>query len=79
MKAVEIFLEAKKNKNNGMCSSSSANGLKTHTRTSGGTTVTGNKSVTKMKSLKKRIIQAHDSDSEADEYWVTYMNCRGWI
>lgn len=35
-------------------------------------------SVTKMKSLSKKFMQKHDSNSNVNENWVTFINSRGW-
>lgn len=32
----------------------------------------------KKKSLNKRLVQTHDSDSDANEYWVTFIELGGW-
>lgn len=49
-----------------------------HDEPSVGAFMTGKKYVTKMKSLKKSYVKKHDSNSDADEDWLTFMNSRGW-
>lgn len=43
-----------------------------------GAFVSGKKYVTKMKSLKKILVQTHDSYSYANEHWVTFIESGGW-
>ena len=43
-----------------------------------GTSVTRKKYVTKMKSLKRKHVQSNDSDSNADEDWVSRLSSRSW-
>lgn len=50
----------------------------THAGPSVGVSVTRKKFVTEMKSLKKRHVQKQDSDSDADENWVNFIESGGW-
>lgn len=43
-----------------------------------GASMTWKKSLTKMKSLNKRLVQTHDSNSNVDEDWVTLIESDGW-
>lgn len=40
--------------------------------------VTGKKYVIKMKYLKNKLVQTHDSDSDVDGDWVTLIKSGGW-
>lgn len=77
-KFIDRFIEAGRNKNKGVGSISSANGVERCVGSSGGAYMTGKKCLTKMKSLNKRLVQVHESALEAYEDWVTFMNSRGW-
>lgn len=71
-KAIDIFPQAEKNKTKGVCSTSSTNVVDTHGGPSVGTSVTRKTFVTKMKTLKKKLVQ--ESDSDVDEDWVTFVD-----
>lgn len=71
-------MEAENNKNKGVSPSSYEKGVEAHVGSSGGSSLIGKKFVTNMKTLKKRIVKTHESDSKVDEDWVTFMNLRGW-
>lgn len=45
--------------------------------TSVGKSMTGKKSVTKMKSLRRKHVQASDFDSDVDEDWVRFLESGG--
>lgn len=64
-KAIEKFLKAERNKNKEIGPSTQVG------RSYAGATVFGKTSVVGMMVLKKNIME--ESDSEADEYWITFM------
>lgn len=79
MKAIDRFYEDEERKNKGIGSSSSANEEDALSGSSLGEFLVGKKFVTKVKAVKKRHAQKHDSNSKLMKKWVTYINFRGWI
>lgn len=75
MKAIDRFHEAEERKNKGINSTSFANGGNAHGASFVGTS--SKKFVTKMKVLKKRPIQSHEYNLEADEDCVTFLELGG--
>lgn len=75
-KSIEITEKAKEKNNKKVGSSSHASVEGPHGGPSSGTTITRKTSVIKMNIMKKNRVQ--DSDSDADDDWVTFMNARGW-
>ena len=65
-------------KNKGFSSTSSANGGNAQGASSVRESITSKSYVTKMKVLKKRLVQTHDSDSESGEDFVTFLESGGW-
>ena len=53
--------------------------IATNVGTSTGAFMAGKTSVAEMKSRKKNHLQLHDSDSDADEDWVNFVNSRARI
>lgn len=51
--------------------------VETHAGPSVGASMTGKKYMSKMKSLKRKHVEASDSDSDADEDWVTFLSLGG--
>lgn len=49
-----------------------------HFRPSVGTFVHGKKSMKKMKSLWRKLVQTSDSNSDADKDWVNCLSSGGW-